>query len=121
MDYKILLHENIIKQDLSLFVDIIYNNFIELNENPKLMHNKEKILESLQSQNAVLIIAMNKKTMAGFVMGEIIELQDRRQVLFISYIYVAQSMRSNGLGGELMTIAENFALNNKSMYDTKFK
>jgi ribosomal protein S18 acetylase RimI-like enzyme len=115
MDYKILLHENIIKQDLSLFVNIIYNNFIELNENPKLMHNKEKILESLQSPNAVLIIAMNKKTMAGFVMGEIIELHDRRQVLFISYIYVAQSMRSNGLGGELMTIAENFALNNKCL------
>lgn len=109
MDYKILLHDDIIKQDLTLFVDIIYNNFIELETQPKLLHNKDKILESLQSPNTVLIVILDKKTMAGFVLSEIIELDDRRRVLFISYIYVAKSLRTNGIGGKLMDIAESFA------------
>lgn len=112
MDYKILLHDDIIKQDLTLFVDIIYNNFIELETQPKLSHNKDKILESLQSPNAVLILMLDKKTMAGFVLSEIIELDDRRKVLFVSYIYVAKTLRTNGIGGKLMDIAESFASKN---------
>lgn len=115
MDYKILLHDDIIKQDLTLFVDIIYNNFIDLVDEPKLMHNKEKILELLQSSNSVLIISMNKNTMNGFILSEIMELDDRRQVLYISYIYIAKTLRTNGLGGKLMNIAESYASKNNCL------
>jgi ribosomal protein S18 acetylase RimI-like enzyme len=115
MDFKILLHDDIIKQDLTLFVNIIYNNFIDLVDEPKLMHNKEKILEILQSYKSVLLVALDKKVMVGFVLGEILELDDRRTVFYISYIYVATSMRTHGLGSQLMDYAENFAANNNCL------
>ena len=46
METHILYANDIKNQDLTIFVKLIYNNFIELTEDTKLMHNKEKIEEN---------------------------------------------------------------------------
>jgi ribosomal protein S18 acetylase RimI-like enzyme len=104
---------NLKNQDMTLLVNTIYKNFLELATEPRLNHNKTEIQKTLDSEGVVLFLILHENKIIGYLLGEVMDLEDKRHVLFISYIYVAQSMRSNGLGGELMTIAENFALNNK--------
>ena len=104
------------QKDLSIFVDIIYNNFIELSEDNKLMHTKEKIEENLRNDNSVIIILMNDSNkIIGFLTGNIMILDDRRKVFYISYIYVAETERNKKIGSELMDIAEKIAVQNKCL------
>jgi len=115
MDTNILYSKDIKNQDLTLFVKLIYNNFIELTEEEKLMHTHEKIEENLRADNSVIIIIKDKKTqkMIAFLTANIMELDDRRLVFYISYIYTAESYRKNGLGTELMDLAEKLARTHK--------
>lgn len=113
MKTHILTHKDISQQkDLSIFIDIIYNNFIDLKVDYKLMHNKEDIEKNLRSKNSVIIIITNESDkIIGFLTSSIMVLDDRRKVLYISYIYVAESERNKKLGSSLIREAENFAKN----------
>jgi len=111
MDTIILYSKDIKNQDLTLFVKLIYNNFIELTEEDKLMHTHEKIEENLRADNSIIIVIKDKKTqkIISFLTANIMELDDRRLVFYISYIYTAESYRKSGLGTELMDLAEKIA------------
>lgn len=113
MNIHILTYKDISKQkDLSLFVDIIYDNFIDLKVDYKLMHNKEDIEKNLRSENSVIIIITNNSDkIIGFLTANIMILDDRRKVLYISYIYVAESERNKKIGSALIKEAEKFATN----------
>jgi ribosomal protein S18 acetylase RimI-like enzyme len=115
MDTNILYANDIKKQDLSLLVKLIYNNFIELTEEDKLMHTPEKIEENLKADNSVIVVLTDKKSqkMIAFLTANIIELDDRRLVFYISYIYTAESYRNSGLGTELMDLAEKLGRKHK--------
>jgi GNAT superfamily N-acetyltransferase len=123
----VLTHNDLQQQDLSLFVDIIYNNFIHLADFPKLLHTKNNIYDTLRDENAVVLLTFQNsnecKKITSFLLGQKIELADRRRVLYINYIYVAETMRHKGLGSELMDTVETMAVNNKLngvmlIYDT---
>ena len=123
----VLTHEDLQQQDLSLFVDIIYNNFIYLAEFPELLHTKDNIYDTIQNENTIVLLTFYEDTecskLSSFILCQKIELADRRRVLYINYIYVAESLRHNGLGSELMDTVETIALNNKLngvmlIYDT---
>ena len=115
MKKTILYKTDIEKQkDLTLFVNIIYNNFIELSDDKKLMHTPEKIEESLRKDNSVIILFTNDDDkVIGFLTANIMILDDRRKVLYISYIYVAEITRNNKLGSTLLQEAEKTAIFNK--------
>ncbi len=107
METHILTYNDILKQkDLSLFVDTIYDNFIHLSSELKLSHTKENILKNLLSPNSIIIIMIENNKITGFLTGNILELEDRRRVFFISYIYVAENQRNKKLGTKLMKLAE---------------
>ncbi len=107
METHILTYNDILKQkDLSLFVDTIYDNFIHLSSELKLSHTKENILKNLLSPNSIIIIMIDNNKITGFLTGNILELEDRRRVFFISYIYVAENQRNKKLGTKLMKLAE---------------
>jgi GNAT superfamily N-acetyltransferase len=113
MSIQLLTHDDLKHRDLSNFTDVIYNNFIELRDEPKLLHTKDEIHKSLHDDDAVVILStrkeQNKVKLDGFLVGKIMELDDRRKVLFISYIYVAENKRRSGLGSALMDYAEALA------------
>ena len=117
MSIIILTKSDIAKQnDLSFFIQLIYNNFFELSENDKLMHTKEKIEENLKSDNSIIIIMLNSdKKIIGFITANIMELDDRRKVLYISYIYVAETERNNKIGSRLLIEAEKIGIQNKCL------
>ncbi len=117
MSLLVLDKTDIAKQkDLSFFIDIIYNNFIELKYEDKLMHTKEKIEENLKNDNSIIIIKMNEDNkIVGFVTANIMMLEDRRRVIFINYIYVAETERNKQIGSELLNKAEEIGKQNNCL------
>ena len=123
MDIINLDHKDLMKQDLNLLTKTIYDNFPELIDTPGVAHTQESIMKTLTNPDVVLILAMKKKKIAGYLLGEIMILEDGRKVLFISYVYVAPSLRNNGLGKQLMNksfdiAADNYCDGIMLIYDT---
>ena len=52
----VLTHNDLQQQDLSLFVDIIYNNFIYLADFPKLLHTKNNIYDTFLFVKMIIIL-----------------------------------------------------------------
>lgn len=108
--------EDLLKQDTTMLSRIIYNNFPELVDVPNVIHNQESIKRTLESKNVVLILALTKdKKIGGYLLGDIMILEDGRKVLFVSYLFVGPSLRNNGLGKKLMF--ESFTLGNNEFCD----
>ncbi len=119
-------YQELKKQRKDLLVDIIYNNFTELNDEPKLNHTPEAILKTLNSKDVVLLLFIEKGKIGGYLLGEIIILEDGRKVMFISYIFVAKNLRASGVGTQLLQIitkisADNYCDGIMLIYDTRQK
>jgi GNAT superfamily N-acetyltransferase len=97
------------KQKKDVLVDIIYNNFGDLNDEPKLNHTPEAIKKTLDSMKAVLLLFIENGKIGAYLLGEIIILEDGRKVMFISYIFVAKDLRTSGVGTKLLQIISKFA------------
>lgn len=110
MKTNILTYKDICAQkDISLFIDIIYNNFIDLKVDDKLLHNKIEIKKNISSKNTVnIIITDDSNKIIGYLISNIIILDDRRKVIYISYIYVAKNERNKKIGSYLLKEAENY-------------
>jgi ribosomal protein S18 acetylase RimI-like enzyme len=104
-------HKDLMKQNLTMLTNVIYDNFPELIDTPNVTHSPESIRKTLESRDIVLLLAMNNNKLLGYLLGEIMILEDGRKVLFISYLFVAPSMRNNGLGKKLMFEAYEVAGN----------
>ena len=123
MDIIKLEQADLMKQDLKLLTNTIYDNFPELIDVPGIEHTRTSIMKTLNSPDVVLILAMNKNKIAGYLLAEIMTLDDGRKVLFISYLYVASNLRNKGLGKQLMhysfdVAAENYCDGIMLIYDT---
>ena len=97
-----LEQDELASQRTDLLVNIIYKNFLDLSNDPKLNHNIESITKTLDSPDAVLLLFMDKGKIGGYLLGEIMHLEDGRKVMFISYIFVAKYLRTQGVGSQLL-------------------
>lgn len=97
-------------QNKTLLINNIYKNFLELSSNPKLNHSKSEIQKILDSEGVVLFLILDNNKIIGYLLGEVIDLQDLRHVLFISYIYVVKFMRNKKLGCKLMSYAISYGI-----------
>lgn len=87
---------------LKNFIATIYKNFIELTDYPQLKHTPEELYRLLTSPNMVMYTIAKDNVMIGYVIGEMMHLDDQRYVLFINYLYIGSKYRRNGLGTILM-------------------
>jgi ribosomal protein S18 acetylase RimI-like enzyme len=103
------------KVNVNPFIDLIYNNFINLSKYPSLKHTKHdinKLLKSPGMRGYVTTVKNNK--LLGYLIGEVIQLADRRKVFYISYLYIAKRFRNKKIGSKLMdTVISTF----RSKYD----
>jgi len=97
-------------QDKTLLVDIIYKNFIDLAPDSRLNHTKADINKILNSEGVVLFLIFHNKKIIAYLVGEVMDLEDSRHVLFISYIYVVKFMRNKKLGCKLMSLAISYGI-----------
>ena len=109
MGIIIMEYQELKKQKKELLRDIIYNNFSDLNDEPKLNHTPEAILKTLNSKNSVLLLFIENKKIGAYLLGEIMNLEDGRKVMFISYIFVAKDLRASGVGTQLLQIISKIA------------
>jgi len=107
-----LQQRDLMKQNKTKLVNVIYNNFPNLDNVPNVEHTPESITRTLESKEAVLFLAMQNNKIAGYLLAEIIYFEDGRKVLFISYIYVAPVLRNSGLGKKLMVYAFSYGNDN---------
>ena len=107
-----LEHPQLSKQDKTILISTIYNNFVELADEPKLMHTPDNIKRILDSKDALLLVALDLGKIVGYVLAEIMYLEDGRKVVFVSYIYVAEKYRNKYLGTELMGRIFDFGTQN---------
>ena len=83
-----LEHADLMKHNTTLLVEIIYNNFKDLADTQELNHTKDAISKNLKSENAFLLLYLdNNQKIGGYLLAEILDLQDGRKVMFISYIF----------------------------------
>ena len=95
------------------FANVIYNNFIHLTNYPHLKHSKKEILRLLKSKNIILYVAMTDNKISGYLLGEIIVLNDGRTVLYITYLYVATKFRKHGIASKLIDSANVYTMDKK--------
>lgn len=91
------------------FVKTVYYNFIDLSEYPLLKHNLAEIHKLILSPNMVGFFLYRNNKMIGYIIGEVMRLNDGRLVLFISYLYVASKFRNLGYGKVLLEKYIDFA------------
>ena len=97
-------------QDKTLLIDIIYKNFLELSTDSRLNHTKAEIRKTLDSDGVVLFIILHDNKIIGYLLGEVMDLEDSRHELFISYIYVVKFMRNKKLGCKLLSLAISYGI-----------
>ncbi len=121
-----LEYSDLKNQNKSLLVKIIYNNFLYLEPEPKLNHNPQAIEEILNDKNVVLFLFMHNGKIGAYLLAQIMNLQDGRKVLYISYIFVSKTFRTQGIGSKLIKNAEQYAYEKRCdgvmlIYDTRRK
>lgn len=114
--YKYIIYDNqfIKKFRMKHFVNSVYKNFIHLANYKKLNHTKKEIRKTIFLKNANIVFCIDKKLgkIVGYLLGYNTKLDDDRKVFFISYIFVIEKLRGDGIGTELMEIANTIGNNN---------
>jgi ribosomal protein S18 acetylase RimI-like enzyme len=111
MSFYKITPEQLQSSDLRNFIETIFNNFIELLEYPELKHNRDEIYRILTSNNVHVLLYMIDGKIASYLIGETINLNDGRRVLYISYLYTALRFRGKRLASLLMEQAEEIVQN----------
>lgn len=91
---------------------IIFLNFIELQNQQDIDFSFESINNILNSPNLLGWFLMdNDNKIIGYLIGNIKELIDGRNVFFIDYFYIVQKYRHLGLGTKMLLISINHITN----------
>lgn len=85
---------------------MLYTNFIELATSPRLGHNMQEINRLVHSPDAQIYFYMIDGRIAGYLVGEIMNLNDGRKVFYITYLYTSDKFRKRGIATELIRFAE---------------
>ena len=102
MSIKLITSNQLKCNNLNFFINTIYVNFRDLTMYPELKHTKSEIKKLLLSQNVQLFLYIINKKIAGYMLGEIIKLNDGRTVFYITYIYTVDKFRGNGIASKII-------------------
>ena len=92
-----------IKHNINTFTDIVYENFIDLANYPLLKHTQEEIKKLMTSDKLYSVLVYNKNnSLIAYALGEFMNLNDGREVYYLSYIYVVSKYRKEGLGTKIL-------------------
>lgn len=84
------------------FIDIIYKNFQYISNESHLNHTKHEIGRILSSPNLYGLLAYHEGKIIGYMVGEFMNLNDGRNVYYISYFYVIKKYRGMKIGSRMM-------------------
>jgi GNAT superfamily N-acetyltransferase len=104
------------------FSEIIFKNFLELEGIKGINHTTDEIYRLLRSPNSIIIVAVNKGNIIGYLIAEVTEVNMRR-LMHIYYLFTALPFRNKGVGTYLLNLIDDYAsemgINSLSLtYDT---
>lgn len=99
------------KSNTPLFASLVFKNFINLSNDKSLNHNLNEIYRLIKSPNFFGYFAKYNEKIVGYLLGEIIQLNDGRKVLYINYLFVSPYFRNSGIASYLLKYAISFAKN----------
>lgn len=100
---------DLIERNLTKFVEIIFNNFDDISNQPELNHNKREILRLLTSPNSICIIATYKGQIIGYLIAEITSVDNFGQLMHISYIFTSPMHRNKGVASYMLNKIQSYA------------
>jgi GNAT superfamily N-acetyltransferase len=106
---------NITPEKSKKLVDMVYRNFLDLTDYPELKHNKKELTRLVTSNKSKTIFIIVKNKIAAYVIGEVLELIDGRQVFYINYLFTAKQFRKKGFASKLMDYIDEIVV--KLNYD----
>jgi ribosomal protein S18 acetylase RimI-like enzyme len=108
MIIKVVSINKIKTSKLNYFTNVIFNNFLHLQNVSNLSHSKKNIFEVLTSKEPQIYLVLNDdKKIIAYLVGEIVELVDGRKVLYITYLFTSKKHRKNGCASKLLYVAED--------------
>lgn len=88
---------------------IIFFNFIELQNEQGIEFSIEDITSTLNSPSLLgWFLLDNNDKIIGYLIGTIKEIGDGRVAYYISYFYIIQKYRNNGIGKKMLAISINY-------------
>jgi GNAT superfamily N-acetyltransferase len=93
--------------------NIIYNNFIDLAQEPNLKHTYNEINRLLNSADLRFFTYIYNTKLISYLIAEIMILPDKRKVLFVNYLFSSPKFRGKGIATKLLEAAEHYAKINK--------
>lgn len=100
--YKIIETQYVMNS--KLFANIIYNNFVYLSNVPELMHTVNDINNILHADGNMCYLVYDNSILIGYLVGIFRDLPDGRYGYYISYLYVCERYRKQGIGKLLMDL-----------------
>jgi len=99
------------KRCFDKLANVVYENFKNLSKYPELKHDIKSVKNTIYGDNRFIILCFDKKYnhIVAYLIGYDIILNDGRNVMYISYIYVSKKYRANGIGGILMDLCNDEA------------
>lgn len=90
---------------------MIYLNFIELTNEPELLHTSQNINKMLTNDKTQFYVFVLNRRIISYMLGEITHLNDGRNVFYVGYIYTAEKYRNIGLSSKLLKQVEFYCKN----------
>ena len=90
-----------------IMADIMFNNFSYLTEFPHLSHNKKELKKILKLEDNLCFLVYDNDKLVAYLVGDFKTLNDSRFVYYISYFYVLENYRGNGLGSQILKMVIN--------------
>jgi RimJ/RimL family protein N-acetyltransferase len=122
VDVNIVIYtgETIIKKNIDVykFVEIIYKNFEELSEIPKLEHSKENIYNIITNQMSVMIIGIHNNKISSYLIGKTTFTEIYGNVMHIHYLFTGPMFRQKGLSTFSLNTIQKYARNKNIKYLT---
>lgn len=103
--HKVKSHD--IQQNVKIYTEIIYHNFIELAQHTYVKHTREDIYRLLTSDQMFGYIVIYSNKIIAYLFGEISLMPDGRNAYYLSYIYVSPKYQHLHLGTELLSLLIN--------------
>ena len=91
------------------FIEVVYRNFEYLDGSILLNHTRESIESIIFSDTSVIILAMLKDYIVGYLIADIIDTQSTK-MMHIYYLYTAPIHRGNGIATHMLNIIQKYTL-----------
>lgn len=97
------------RRDMRKFIQVVYQNFIDLAEDPQLGHTKEELKDLVTSPQSIIIIGTIDGVIVCYLIAKITVVENLKQLMHIYYIFTAPAYRGRGLATVMLILIQKYS------------